>query len=230
MKKRQNFVQKLKEEFINTTDTLWNNEVQANLFVARILIYTAVIAGLILVLSAVGVFSIKSEVMGRVLGFAIVELLVPAGICIYLKGEKPWLKVLLMIAYVVVLARLHMVLGHNIVLCLVFPVALSVRYYSRPLTSMVSVLTIVTYLLSSWYGITHQITRVDLNMVELPPGTVLEFKDYTELRNVIDPSMIDYHRMALHFLQHSFLPKFILFFMIATICAMIANAELKLTH
>ena len=223
MKKRKNFVQKLKEEFLNTTDTLWNNEVQANLFVARILIYTAVIAGLILALSAVNVFSIKSEVMGRVLGFAIVELLVPAGLCIYLKGEKPWLKVVLMIAYVVVLARLHMVLGHNIVLCLVFPVALSVRYYSRPLTSMVSVLTILTYLASSWYGITHQITRVDLNMVELPPGTVLEFRDYAELRSVIDPSMIDYHRMALRFLQHSFLPKLILFSMIAVICALIAE-------
>lgn len=34
----------MKEEFLHTTDTLWNNEVQANLFVSRILIYTAIIA------------------------------------------------------------------------------------------------------------------------------------------------------------------------------------------
>jgi hypothetical protein len=36
MKKRKNFAEKLKEEFLTTTDTLWDNEVQANLFVARI--------------------------------------------------------------------------------------------------------------------------------------------------------------------------------------------------
>ena len=223
MRKTKTFVGKLRDEFLHTTDTLWNNEVQANLFVARILIYTAVIAGIIILLSALNVFTIKSSVLTRYLGFAIVEMLVPAGICIYLKGEKPWLKVLLMVAYVVVLGRLHMILGHNIVLCLVFPVALSVRYYSRPLTSMVSVLTVLTYLAASYYGITHQLTRVDLNMLELPGGTVLTFPETTELRNVIDPSMIDYNRLFMHFLQHSFLPKLILFSMIAIICTLIAD-------
>ncbi len=223
MRKTKTFVGKLRDEFLHTTDTLWNNEVQANLFVARILIYTAIIAGIIILLSALNVFTIKSSVLTRYLGFAIVEMLVPAGICIYLKGEKPWLKVLLMVAYVVVLSRLHMILGHNIVLCLVFPVALSVRYYSRPLTSMVSFLTVLTYLAASYYGITHQLTRVDLNMLELPGGTVLTFPETTELRNVIDPSMIDYNRLFMHFLQHSFLPKLILFSMIAIICTLIAD-------
>lgn len=214
---------KLREEFLQTTETLWNNEVQANLFVARILIYTAVIAALIIALSVAGVFSISNGVMLRFLGLAIAELLIPAGICLYLKGGKPWLKVLLMAAYVIVLARLHMILGHNIVLCLVFPVALSIRYYSRPLTSFVSGLTIVSYLCASYYGITRGITRIDLNMVELPGGTVLEFPEYGELRSVIAPSLIDNHRLFLHFLQHSFLPKLILFSMIAVICTMIAE-------
>ena len=53
------------------------------------------------------------------------------------------LKIVLMIAYVIVLARLHMILGHNIVLCLIFPIALSVRYYSRPLTALVAALTVL---------------------------------------------------------------------------------------
>ncbi len=223
MEKTRKFFGKLNEEFLQTTETLWNNEVQANLFVARILIYTSIIAGIIIVLSATHVFSINSNAMMRYLGFAIAEMLIPAAICLYYKGEKQWLKVLLMVAYVVVLGRLHMVLGHNIVLCLVFPVVLSVRYYSKRLTSLVAVLTVLTYLTASYYGITHQITRVDLNMVELPGGTVLEFPEYAELRSAIDPSVIDYNRMFLHFLQHSFLPKLILFSMIAIICALIAE-------
>ena len=222
-KENSSFIGKLREEFLHTTETLWNNEVQANLFVARILLYTAVIALIIIILSALHVFSISNAVMMRTLAFAIAEMLAAALICFYFKGEKPWLKILLMTAYVVVLARLHMVLGHNIVLCLVFPVALSVRYYSRPLTSYVAGITVITYLLASWYGITNGITRVDLNMLELPGGTVLEFPEYTDLRNVIDPALIDYNRLFLHFLQHSFLPKFILFMMIAIICALIAE-------
>ena len=222
-KANSSFISRIKEEFFQTTETLWNNEVQANLFVARILIYTSVIAALIIVLSVTHVFSINNEVMVRYLSLAIAEMLIPAAICMYFKGEKPWLKVLLMVAYVIVLARLHMILGHNIVLCLVFPVVLSVRYYSKYLTSFVSGLTIVTYLASSYYGITHEITRVDLNMVELPGGTVLEFPEFAELRSVIDPALIDYNRLFLHFLQHSFLPKFILFLMIAIICTLIAE-------
>lgn len=223
MKKSRWLGNTLKEEFFQTTETLWNNEVQANLFVARILIYTSVIAFIIIVLSATHVFSINNDVMVRYLSFAIAEMLIPAAICLYFKGEKPWLKVLLMIAYVIVLGRLHMVLGHNIVLCLVFPVVLSVRYYSKLLTSFVSGLTVFTYLAASYYGITHQISRVDLNMVELPGGTVLEFPEYAELRSVIDPALIDYNRLFIHFLQHSFLPKFILFVMIAIICTLIAE-------
>lgn len=222
-KKSRTFIGKLKEEFFMTTETLWNNEVQANIFVARILLYTAAIAMLIIALSAAHVFSIDVRIISRYLGIAILELVIPAIICIHLKGEKPWLKVVLMVAYVIVLGRLHMVLGHNIVLCLVFPVALSVRYYSRPLTSLVSVLTVLTYLAASYYGITHAITRVDLNMLELPAGTVLEFPEYTALRNVINPDLIDYNRLFLHFLQHSFLPKLILFSMIAIVCTKIAE-------
>ena len=227
MEKRKTFIGKLKEEFLHTTETLWNNEVQANMFVARVLIYTAILALIIIILSVTHVFSIDSQVMVRYLGLAIAEMVIPAAICIFLKGERPWLKVLLMVAYVIVLARLHMILGHNIILCLIFPVALSVRYYSRPLTAFVAGLTVVTYLAASYYGITHGITRADLNMVELPAGTVLNFPEYTTLRNVIDPALIDNHRLFLHFLQHSFLPKLILFTMIAAICTMIAERGRK---
>lgn len=223
MSKARTFIGELKEEFLNSTETLWENEVRANIFVARILLYTAVIAAIIVLLSVFHVFSISSAVLIRYLSVAIVELVVPAALCLYLKGGKPWLKVILMLAYVIVLARLHMVLGHNIVLCLVFPVALSVRYYSRPLTSFVSGLTIVTYLLASYYGITHGITRVDLNMLDMPAGTVLEFPIAEPLRDAIDPSLIDNNQLFFHFLQHSFLPKFILFTMIAIICSMIAE-------
>lgn len=228
MDKAKTFVGKLKQEFLEATDTLWKNEVEANLFVARILVYTAIMAALILVLNMAGVFSLDSAGLTRYLGAAIGELLVPAAICYYFKGEKPWLKVVLMLAYVVVLGRLHMVLGHNIVLCLVFPVALSVRYYSKPLTAFVAVNTILTYLAASYFGIMNGVTRADLNMVELPAGTVLNFPEMMDLRDAIDPSLIDPNLLFAHFFRHSFIPKFFLFAMIATVCVMIADRGRKM--
>ena len=223
MKKRKGIIEKLREEFIQTTETLWENEINANLFVARILIYTAVIAFIIIVLSALKIFSISNSVMIRYLGLAIAEMLIPAALCIYLKGEKPWLKVLLMVVYVLVMGSLHMVLGHNVVLCLVFPVVLSVRYYSKPLTSLVSILTVISYVLASYVGITRQITRIDLNMLEVPAGTVLTYPEADVLRAAIDPSVIDHNRLFWHFMQHAFLPRLMLFAMVSTICILIAE-------
>jgi len=223
MKQRKSIAGRLREEFLQTTETLWENEVNANLFVAGILLYTAAIALIIIILSVLNVFTINNTVMIKYLTIAIVEMLIPAILCFYLKGEKPWLKVLLMIVYVFVMGCLHLALGHNVVLCLTFPVVLSVRYYSRPLTALVSGLTVMSYLLASYVGITQQITRIDLNMVEVPAGTVLNYTNAGVLRDAIDASMLDHNRLFLHFLQHGFLPRFILFTMVAIICVLIAE-------
>jgi sigma-B regulation protein RsbU (phosphoserine phosphatase) len=85
------------------------------------------------------------------------------------------------------------------------------------------VLTIITYLIASYYGIKSGVMRLDLNMVELHRGTVLSFTENAQLRNAIDPSLINKDQLFAHFLRHSFLPKLILFSMIAGICAIIAD-------
>ena len=223
MKKYKTILQRLREEFLETTETLWANEVSANIYVARILIFTAVGVAGYQALSALNIFDISSEFLLPYLAVAIIGLLVPAGICYYFKGEKNWLKVMLMICYLLVLTMLHAVLGHNIVLCLVFPVVLSVRYYSQPLTSLVAGLTLFNYFFASYFGIITGLTRVDLNMLDLPAGTVLTIPENMSLRDAIDLSLIDTHQLFLHFLQHSFLPKLALFILIALICARIAQ-------
>ena len=63
MSKARTFIGELKEEFFNSTETLWENEVRANSFVARILLYTAVIAAIIVLLSVFHVFSISSAAL-----------------------------------------------------------------------------------------------------------------------------------------------------------------------
>lgn len=220
-------IQKIKEEFLQSTETLWNNEVKANKYVAHVLFITAGLALIVLVLSWLHVFSISNAVMTRNLGIAFFALVIPAVICLVLKGEKKWLKIIMLIVYTIVLCCVLMSLGHNVTLALVFPVILSVRYYSRPVTAFIAALTVVLAGFAEFFGVAYALGRLDLNMVELPVGTILQIPESMSLRDAVPLDGIDYSRLWTHTLQHSFLPKLILFVLIAIICMEIARRGRK---
>lgn len=89
VKIKNGYLKMIKEEFFDTTETLWKNEVQANLMVARILLYTAGLDALILALTFAGVFFSTSDTqVVATLIWTFFELVIPAVICLYLKGEK----------------------------------------------------------------------------------------------------------------------------------------------
>ncbi len=214
---------KLREEFLQATDTLWKNEINANIFVAKIMFVNAAITLLFFILAIFHVIGFNNSVMTRTLLQSFFELAIPAFLCLKLKGEKTWLKIILMLFYCIVFARLEMIMGHNVTLCLVFPVVLSVRYYSRPLTAFVTSITILLSGIVEYLGVTQKIMRLDLNMVELPAGTVLTLPEYTVLRDAVPVDLIDYNRLWLHTLQHSYMPKMILFILVALVCMEIAK-------
>ncbi len=119
---------------------------------------------------------------------------------------------------------LGIVLTHNVVLCFVFPILLSVRYYSGFLTGCTGVLTSFALLLSSWISALFHVGPLDLNLVELPAGTVLETAVPAPLREVLmSQAKPDSRQLFQHALQQSFLPKFFLFLLITVICALIAH-------
>lgn len=223
---KSNILKRIEEEFIRTTDTLWENEVQANMFVARVLLYTAAIDAIFMVLGYFGIITVTKEALYGVLFQAFIELVVPALVCIYFKGRKKWLKIVMLIEYAVVLARVESVLTHNVTLCMAFPVVLSIRYYSRPVTNLVATITTLLSGFADYFAVVHKMGRLDLNMLELPAGTVLSFDSFQLLRDVITKQashLIDYDALWKHTIQHSYLPKLILFSMIAIISSEIAR-------
>ena len=221
---KESFLKRIEEEFIRTTDTLWENEVQANLFVAKIMFGTAILDLVFMVLAYFNVLEVADGVIGGLLFQSFLELIIPSIICFALKGKKKWLKILMLVEYCVVLARVIMILNHNVVLLMVFPVALSVRYYSRTVTNFVAAFSIFLVGLVAYLGIVYKMTRIDMNMVELPAGTVLTFNEFSTLRKVVEAQgNIDYNRLAIHAMQNSFLPRFILFSMVAIMCSEIAS-------
>ncbi len=224
-KVKNNILKRIEEEFLRTTDTLWENEVEANLFVGRILLMTAFIDVIILIPTMLGIFFANSgTIVSAILIQALFELLIPAGLCFYFKGRKKWLKIVLLISYTVVLARIASVLGHNVTLCLAFPTVVSIRYYSRPITSTVAVLTTLLSGVAEYLCVFMKWGRFDLNMLELDAGSILSFNELSLIRDVVmAQASIDYARLWKHTLLHSYLPKLILFSMIAIISTVIAK-------
>lgn len=221
---KNSILKRIEEEFIRTTDTLWENEVAANLFVARVMLGTAVIDAIFMVLAFFNLVNVTKEALTIVLLRSFFELIIPAVICLYFKGKKKWLKILMLVEYAIVLARVESALTHNVTLCMVFPVALSVRYYSRPVTSFIAMLTTLLSGIADYVAVVHKMGRIDLNMLELPAGTVLTFDKLSLLRDVVmQQATIDYNRLWLHTLQHSYAVKIILYSMVAIMCAEIAK-------
>jgi len=221
---KKGFLKKIEEEFLRTTDTLWENEVAANIFVAKVLLGTALLDVFFLVLAFRDTFSIEKDVLIKTLFPAFFELLIPALICLYLKGKKKWLKILMMVFYTFVLVSVESTLTDNATLCIVFPVVLSIRYYSQPLTGVIAVFTTLLAMFADYYAVAHHIGRIDMNVVELPAGTVLKFLEDSILRNVVlTQGTIDYERLWDNTVQYSLLPKVLLFAVVATICVEIAK-------
>ena len=225
VKIKNNYMKIFKEEFFDTTETLWNNEVQANLMVARILLYTAALDVLILILTFAGVFFNKNDIqVVATLIWVFFELAIPAIICLKLKGEKKWLKSLLLFIYTLVLARLASILSFNVILCLVFPVVLSVRYYSRPVTIATAVMTVIFSGIADYLCIYRGWGRPDINMLRLPEGTVIKFDALARLRDVVvNAGLIDHADLWAQFFRHSYIPKMLLYFLVAFMCTEIAR-------
>lgn len=211
------------KKFFSPDDIAWKNEIAANLFVAKVMLATAALDLVFIVLSMFDLFSVRRGTMLGILIPVFFFLLIPAFVCFRLKGEKKWLKLFLLPVYILVFALVELVLTHNVILCLVFPIILSVRYYSRALTICTGLLTSLVLLFSSWLSIVLRIGPLDLNLVHLQAGAVLQTSEPGTLREIVmSQAAIDYSHLWQHMLTQSFLPKFLLFLMITLLCGEIA--------
>ncbi len=221
-RKKKSLFEKMEEEFLHTTDTLWENEVQANLFVARILIYSACVAFMFLLLNKLQLFDVDREVTSSIMLQLAVECIVAALICFYFKGKKKWLKLMLMTVTVFIFGRTETVLGHNAYLLIVFPAVLSIRYYSQPLTVATTLQTLVVSVVADLLNVIKGIGVIDMNYAYLKPGTVLEVANSIK-DAAIASGAYDASATWPNFLFTSYFPRIIVFLMIATACGMIAR-------
>lgn len=228
VQKAKNTIRKrLDEEFLHTTDTLWGNEIEANLFVAKALLVTAGIIVIAFILNEFRIFTVDVEVMRRVCGYGFLELIIPAIICFKLKGRKKWLKVIMLVEYAIVIARIQSILNHNVTLAMILPTVISVRYYSKYVSLMVTVLSAILSGLSAWACVELGMGILDLNFVPVKNGTTIHIINNSLRSSLLASQATNIDEVMKNYFVGSYLPKYLIFSLVAIICIEIAGKGRK---
>lgn len=187
------------EETLSIGKVLRQNEVYANRLTAIAMCICSVVLGLGMLLTALGVFTEKPQIIYGTCITAMVWHLVPAIVCFAHRGEKPWIKYMLLTCLVIGQARINCGLGYHVVLCILLPVLFSTRYYSRRLTLVMACITTAVFALTTYLGAAIGFSPVDQNIPWRPD------------------------RYAADVMLYSFFPRWLVFAMAAGICAEIAH-------
>lgn len=215
------FTQELIHENLKQEDVLERNEMEANRLVGMVMFFSGLLILLIWGLCKAQIFHINTEKLTSLTIQVMLELMIPAVLCRLTKGRPKWMKYLLLLEFMVVLARVDCALSYNAVLVMVIPVVLSCRYFSSRLTSVISVLTAICFGLSSFANAYWNLGILDLNFYELPAGTVLHIEN--GLSRAVLAAGIDTMERTRQMVVLSYLPKLLTFCLIAAACIKIAD-------
>lgn len=215
------------KEIFSTDEIFWRNEIHANKRVAMAMLNSGVILLVCWVLVAVGVFNhVSLSAMTSVTIFAEIEFITAFLLAHFTKGKKRWLKAVLIILMITSYSRVDSVLTIYVPLLMALPVVISCRYYSRRLTNFVSVLTILAFTLSAVFGNMLGMGMVDLNNVNLTTDTFISAGG--SLRDIVIAAGINNADLTKEILIHSFLPRVLIFSIIAIVCSEISFCGRKM--
>ena len=141
----------VKHVFI-TDEVFWKNEIDANMLLARVMVFSAIILVVTNALNYVGIYKIPPRFLNAITLHGLFEMLIPAGLCYYYKGQRRWLKWIMLIMLTLVYARVYTAIPSRTAILMVIPVLLSCRYYSSTLTKIVSAVTTITFLLAAIFS------------------------------------------------------------------------------
>lgn len=219
-RERNSKIYKKLQSLFKEDDVLWNNEIQANLFVSTCLLFLAIVLVASFGLAYVGVFDVPIERMLSVLILNIPLLIGGNLLSACFKGKKPWIKWVLCLISISTAAGLCSVISIFVTLIICIPVALSVRYYSREFTNMVAFLTVIGMAISEF--VYAKIGMLDLNLVSVPNSANL-FIGEEGLREAVLGTNYDTKQYLINLFRGSFMPRLLLFIIVAIICSELAR-------
>lgn len=207
-------------ETLDEEDVLQNNEIQADKLVGFVMFLSSIVLAVTCILSMIGIFNLKKDVYSLLLFRGIPELIIPTILCRLARARKKWLKYVMVIEFLIVLARIDSILGFNAVLIMVIPVVVSCRFYSKQFTTLITGLTVVLFGLSAFANAYWDLGYLDLNFYDPPKGTLLLMNG--TLREAVRQYPVDRMVRLQQVMLFSFLPKMLIFLIISVICIKIA--------
>ena len=202
-------------------DNMLANEITANVMVGTVMLLLFTDMILCLLLNELGVFTVDKVLMRwTVLVAALVEVPITVLNAKYV-GTKSWLRLPLMIDLILICSIFSSTLGHNVTLCMVFPVVVSTRYFNKKYTEWVTVVTAVVFTVSC--ALNGLFGVVNLNMVHLPGTAALSFPEGGDLRQAVMAVLTDRGQYTVSLFLNEFIPRLLLFALLAVACCYISG-------
>ena len=133
-----------------TEDILKENEKHANIVTATTMLNLFFVVVIGWILSQLHFSNTETINMTYAVVNCFIGLCIPSIICFILKGEKTWLKYLLFGSFIISLVTIDNKMTYTTAFLMVIPVILSARYYKKQFTILVSVVTLISFLLFSF--------------------------------------------------------------------------------
>lgn len=209
-------------------DILKENEEHANIVTAATMLNVFWICAIAWALTYFEIFKIGMATMNSVLSRAIVLLAIPAVVCYINKGKSKWVKNMLFICFTIMLAMADALLKYNVTLVIVLPIILSARYYNKSFTIGIAALTTIAFTISVFMSV--NIGQQDLNSYNLiiPENTTITVNE--TLRDAVTKTEVDETQRLKNIFIHIFLPKFLLFNIVAFASVQIAQSGKKMVE
>ena len=196
------------------------NDYAANRLSFYVILTCAVILIISWALNMAGIFTVAKSRMNILTILGLIEFAVPIVLYLKFKGERRWLKYVMVVALLLACTQLFSILNHNVILIMILPVLLSSRYFSKGFTVMISVLTVLCATFGSIMSVLYGI--IDLNFYPSPAsGTVMVIEK--KLRDAVMALGIEPSKAVVSMLVNGFLPRLLVFTVIGFIAVYIAK-------
>lgn len=211
----------VKKQF-TTEEVLWESEVAGNKLLAKSMIILGVVLALCWFANLeFNVFALDQRVFDDAFYRCTPLLVIPAGICMWLKSSKRWLKYFLMVEYILVLAVMSSIMTYTIELAIVFPVIISVRYYNRRFTVQTILVTLLLFYI--FVNFSPSIGMLNLNHVNEAMKHINTIHlDGQRFADVVG-SLVDLDIYKHSYLRFHYLPTIILYSMVSIVCAEVSD-------
>ena len=206
-------------------EVLHASEVRANGLTAMALILSVAIIALVWVLNEINIFMTPHSIMNRLFIISLIALAIPCVLYLIVKGDRPWLKYVMLLFLTFVCALTNAVLSFNAILVMAIPVVVSTRYYSKRLTQGMAVLTIVIFLLATVWNVRHYgSVSMDFNYYPKPPaGTIITFTEALDFKDNILAGGVDAGRWMYNSLVLGYIPRVLVYLICAMVCVRVAS-------